>query len=98
MRGQMMDMPLLVSTLIAHDDRTQADEEIVSRPVEGLEEAGAAAVPPTTYPKAHRRARRLARPGGRLGWREGERFAPLAGRGYRHFEIYYGVSGMGAVM
>ena len=35
MRGLMMDMPLLVSSLIAHADRSHGDAEIVSRTVEG---------------------------------------------------------------
>ena len=35
MRGQMMDMPLLVSSLIEHADRNHGDVEIVSRTVEG---------------------------------------------------------------
>ncbi len=35
MRAQMMDMPLLVSSIIAHADRSHGDTEIVSRTVEG---------------------------------------------------------------
>ena len=98
MRGQMMDMPLLVSSLIEHADRNHGDVEIVSRSIEGPDKDGAGAVHRTTYSQAHARARRLAQALARLGVREGERVGSLAWNGYRHFELYYGVSGMGAVM
>jgi fatty-acyl-CoA synthase len=91
MHGQMMDMPLLVSSLIEHADRNHGDVEIVSRTVEGP-------IHRYTYSQAHARARRLAQALARLGVREGDRVGSLAWNGYRHFELYYGVSGMGAVM
>jgi len=91
MRGQMMDMPLLVSSLIAHADQNHGDVEIVSRSVEGP-------IHRTTYSQAHARAKRLAQALRRLGVKESDRVGTLAWNGYRHFEIYYGVSGMGAVM
>jgi fatty-acyl-CoA synthase len=94
----MMDMPLLVSSLIAHADRNHGDVEIVSRTIEGPDKDGAGAVHRTTYAQAHARARRLAQALGRLGVKQGDRVGTLAWNGYRHFEIYYGVSGMGAVM
>ena len=34
----------------------------------------------------------------RLGVQAGDRIGTLAWNGYRHMELYYGVSGMGAVM
>src|SRR5690349_17894464 len=99
MRGRMMDMPLLVSSLIEHADRNHGDVEIVSRLVEGPPgNDGARAVHRTTYSQAHLRAKRLARALGRLGVKQGDRVGTLAWNGYRHFEVYYGVSGMGAVM
>jgi fatty-acyl-CoA synthase len=91
MRGQMMDMPLLVSTLIAHADRNHGDVEIVSRTLEWP-------IHRYTYSQAHARAKRLAQALARLGVKEGDRIGTLAWNGYRHFELYYGVSGMGAVM
>ena len=30
-------------------------------------------------------------------WRQGDRLATFAWNGYRHFELYYGISGSGAV-
>ncbi|MCL4798612.1 MAG: long-chain-fatty-acid--CoA ligase [Burkholderiales bacterium] len=90
MRGQMMDMPLLISSLIRHADRCHGDAEVVSRAVEGP-------IHRYTYAALHRRARQLAQALARLGVREGDRIGTLAWNGYRHLELYYGVSGMGAV-
>jgi acyl-CoA synthetase (AMP-forming)/AMP-acid ligase II len=91
MRGQMMDMPLLVSSLIEHADRNHGDVEIVSRTVEGP-------IHRYTYAQAHARAKRVAQALQRLGVKEADRVGTLAWNGYRHYELYYGVSGMGAVM
>ena len=91
MRGQMMDLPLLVSSLIVHADRNHSDVEIVSRTVEGP-------IHRYAYSDAHRRAKRLAQALARLGVKQGDRVGTLAWNGYRHFELYYGVSGMGAVI
>jgi fatty-acyl-CoA synthase len=84
-------MPLLVSSLIAHADRSHGDTEIVSRTVEGP-------IHRYTYSQAHKRSKQLAQALLRLGVKEGDRVGTLAWNGYRHFELYYGVSGMGAVV
>ena len=91
LRGLMMDTPLLVSSLIAHADRFHGDTEIVSRTVEGP-------IHRYTYSDAHRRSKKLAQALARLGVKQGDRVGTLAWNGYRHFELYYGVSGMGAVV
>jgi fatty-acyl-CoA synthase len=91
MRGLMMDMPLLVSSLIEHADRSHGDTEIVSRSVEGP-------IHRYTYTEAHTRSKRLAQALARLGVKRGQRVGTLAWNGFRHFELYYGVAGMGAVV
>src|SRR5438552_848536 len=91
MRAQMMDMPLLVSSLIAQADRSHGDTEIVSRTVEGP-------IHRYTYTEAHGRSKRLAQALMRLGVKQGERVGTLAWNGFRHFELYYGVAGMGAMI
>jgi fatty-acyl-CoA synthase len=91
MNGSMMQMPLMISSLIRHADRFHGDTQIVSRSVEGP-------LHRYTYRDAHRRARKLARALERLGVADGERVATLAWNGYRHFELYYAVSGMGAIV
>ena len=91
MQGLMMDVPLLVSGLIRHADRNHGDTEIVSRTVEGD-------VHRYTYRDAHARARRLAKALAALGVQAGQRVGTLAWNGHRHFELYYAISGMGAVI
>jgi 3-(methylthio)propionyl---CoA ligase len=90
MRGLMSDQPLLVSRLIRHAARFHGDVEIASRTVEG-------AIHRYTYAEAERRARRLARALLRLGVKPGDRIGTLAWNTHRHFELYYGISGIGAI-
>ena len=97
LQGLMMDMPLLISSLIAHADRHHGDTEIVSRTVEGPDKDGRGAIHRTTYRAAHQRARQLAKALTALGVGQSERIGTLAWNGYRHFETYFAVSGMGAV-
>ena len=91
MLGLMMDQPLLVSDLIQFADRHHADAEIVSKTVEGN-------LHRYTYRDAHLRARKVAQALGRLGIQPGDRVGTLAWNGYRHYELYYGISGIGAVI
>jgi len=91
MLGLMMRWPLTISSLIRHADQCHGDTEIVSRTIEGP-------IHRYTYRDAHTRARRLANALGRLGVVPGERVATLAWNGYRHFELYYAVSGVGAII
>lgn len=90
MNGLMMNMPLMVSSLIEHADRFHGDTEIVSRLTEG-------GVHRYTYTAAHRRSRQLARALQALGVEMGDRIGTLAWNNHRHFELYYGVSGIGAI-
>ena len=84
--GQMMQMPLMISSLIRHAARHAADTEIVSKRVEGdMHRYG--------WRDAELRARRLAQALTRLGCVAGDRVGTLAWNGYRHLEIYYGASG-----
>ncbi|HSA91331.1 MAG TPA: 3-(methylthio)propionyl-CoA ligase [Burkholderiales bacterium] len=91
MHGLMMDQPLLISDLIRHAERHHGSTEIVSKTVEG-------GIHRYTYRQAHARARRLANALKRLGVGMHDRVATLAWNGFRHFEIYYAVTGSGAVI
>ena len=91
MQGLMMHWPLMISSLIRHADRCHGDREIVSRTVEGP-------IHRYTYRDAHARAKKLANALLRLGVAAGEPVATLAWNGYRHIELYYGVSGIGAII
>jgi len=90
MYGQMMDIPLQISSLLVHAERHHGDTEIVTRTVEGP-------IHRYTYRDAHRRSRQLAAALEKLGVKQGDRIGTLAWNTSRHFEIYFGVSGMGAV-
>jgi fatty-acyl-CoA synthase len=87
----MMQQPLLISSLIEHAERYHGDTEIVSRRVEGD-------VHRTTYRELAARSRRMANALSRLGVARSDRVATLAWNGYRHMELYYAVSGSGAVL
>ena len=89
--GQMMSEPLLISSIIAFAARHYGGTEIVSRRVEGD-------LHRYTYRDCERRSRRIAQALQGLGVSIGDRVATLAWNGYRHMELYYGVSGSGAVL
>ena len=91
MQGLMQSQPLLISSLIEFAERHHGDAEIVSRRVEGD-------VHRYTYKDSAKRARQVAGALDGLKLAFGDRVATLAWNGYRHFEIYYGVSGSGRVL
>ena len=91
MHGLMMNMPLLISSLIRHASEHHSDTEIVSRLTEG-------GIHRYTYSDAHTRSRQLANALLKLGIKPSDRVGTLAWNGFRHFETYFAVSGMGAVL
>ena len=91
MLGQMQDHPLLISSLIDHAARHHHEAQIVSRRVEGD-------LHRYTYADAARRARQVAGALDQLGLAFGDRVATLAWNGYRHLELYFGITGSGRVV
>ena len=91
MLGQMQSQPLLISNLIVHAERHHGATEIVSRRVEGD-------IHRTTWAEVSRRSRQVANALDGLGLAFGDRVATLAWNGYRHLELYFGVSGTGRVL
>jgi 3-(methylthio)propionyl---CoA ligase len=91
MLGLMQSQPLLISSLIEFADRHHGDGEIVSRRVEGD-------IHRYTWSAVADRSRQLANAldGMKLGF--SDRVATLAWNGYRHLELYFGVSGSGRVL
>src|SRR5215475_15133642 len=81
--GLIMDMPLMISSAIQYAATYHAETEIVARGVDG-------AIHRYNYGEAHRRMKRLANAGDRIG--------TLGWNTHRHFELFYGVSGAGAVL
>jgi 3-(methylthio)propionyl---CoA ligase len=90
MFGQMMDRPLLISSIARHAELQHPRREIVSIVADNPRHR-------YTYREAFARSRRLANALKRLGIQQGDRVATLAWNDYRHFEIYYAVSGSGFV-
>ena len=91
MYGNMMQMPLLISALLRHADAYHGDTEIVSRLAPGE-------IHHYTYRDAHRRVRQLANALASLGVGLSSRVGTLAWNTHRHFELYFAVSGMGAII
>ncbi|HEY6513082.1 MAG TPA: 3-(methylthio)propionyl-CoA ligase [Burkholderiaceae bacterium] len=91
MNTSMMQQPLLISSLLTHAERHHGEQQIVSRRVEGD-------IHRTNYRELAARSRRLANALAALGVQHGTRVATLAWNGYRHMELYYAVSGSGAVL
>jgi len=91
MLGLMQDQPLLISNLIEFADKHHGDSEVVSRRVEGD-------IHRYTWSDVARRSRQVANAldGMTLGF--SDRVATLAWNGYRHLELYFGVSGSGRVL
>jgi fatty-acyl-CoA synthase len=91
MLGQMMHRPLKIADILTYAADIHGEAGIVSSTVEGdLHRA--------SYADLAMRCRKLARALTRLGIGTGDRVATLAWNGYRHWELYYAVSGMGAVV
>ncbi len=91
MLGLMQNQPLLISALITHAERHHGDGEIVSRRVEGD-------IHRYQWRDVARRARQVANALDGMQLLFSDRIATLAWNGYRHLELYFGVSGSGRVL
>jgi fatty-acyl-CoA synthase len=91
MQGLIMDLPLMISAAIRHAAEFHGSTEIVARTIEGE-------LFRYDYAQAHARTRQLANALQRLGMKPGDRVGSLAWNTHRHFEMFYGVSGTGAVL
>ncbi|HOZ64382.1 MAG TPA: 3-(methylthio)propionyl-CoA ligase [Burkholderiaceae bacterium] len=91
MLGLMQNQQLLISSLIEFADRHHGEGEIVSRRVEGD-------IHRTNYKALATRSRQVANALDALKLAFSDRVATLAWNGYRHMELYFGVSGSGRVL
>ncbi len=89
--GLTMNMPLMVSSIIRYAAKYHGDTEIVARTIEGD-------LFRYDYRRAYERIQRLANAITTLEARPGDRIGSLAWNTHRHFEMFYGVSGTGAVL
>ncbi len=91
MFGLMQDRPLMISSLIEHAATFHPDREIVTRTIEGP-------IHRSNYREIRNRSRQVANALKALGIGVGDRIGTLAWNTHRHLELYYGVSGSGAVL
>ena len=91
MLGLMQSQPLLISSLIEFADQHHSDTEIVSRRVEGDMHR-------YTWADVAKRSRQVANALDGMNLAFSDRIATLAWNGYRHLELYFGVSGSGKVL
>jgi acyl-CoA synthetase (AMP-forming)/AMP-acid ligase II len=90
MRGRVMQMPLLVSSLIEHAARVHGDREVVSRIMDG-------SIHRSTWGEVRARSKQLAGALRGRGITVADRIATFAWNTHRHLEVYYAASGMGGV-
>ena len=90
MRAMMQQHPLRISDILEYAAEAHTRQEIVSVRTEGD-------IHRQSYPQTLARVYRLAHGLRGLGVALGDRVATLAWNGYRHFELYYAISGQGAV-
>ena len=91
MFGLMQQQSLLISSLIEFANRHHGDGEVVSRRIEGD-------IHKYTWADVANRSRQMANALDGLKLAQGSRVATLAWNGYRHLELYFGVSGSGRVL
>ena len=93
MRAHMMDCPLMISDILVHAAKCHGDTEIVTR----LPESGE--THRQGYAATHERTKQLANALlTDLGIQDGDVVSTIAWNSHRHFELYYAISGIGAVV
>jgi fatty-acyl-CoA synthase len=90
LKGLMMDRPLSIPAIIDYAAEIYPEGEIVSVATEG-------GISRATYRSTRARVVQLAHALIAMGVNPGDRVATLAWNGYRHLELYYAISGIGAV-
>ncbi len=90
MLGLMQDWSLLIHRIIDHAAIQHGSREIVSRGTEGM-------IRRSDYARTRHRALRIAQQLARDGIRLGDRIGTLAWNTDRHLELWYGITGIGAI-
>ena len=90
MSGDMQRWTPNVASIIEHANEFHPTKEVISRMVSGQ-------VHRTNYAEVCVRSRKLASALEKDGYKKGDVIATLALNTYRHLEMYYGISGMGAI-
>jgi fatty-acyl-CoA synthase len=91
MLALMMDRPLTLPSILEYAAQYHPDRQVVDRMVEGpIHRYG--------YADALKRTKRMANALVALGVKPGDRVATLAWSTHRHFELYFAVTGIGAIL
>ncbi|MEJ1990896.1 MAG: long-chain fatty acid--CoA ligase [Maritimibacter sp.] len=90
MQGMMMNRPLSIISILDYAATAHRESGIVSVETNGT-------ITRHTYPEIYKRVGQLAHALKGLGIEHGDRVATLAWNNVRHFELYYGISGIGAI-
>jgi fatty-acyl-CoA synthase len=90
MKGLMQDWPLVISSILDHAAREHPQQEIVTNAVEGT-------IRRCHYRGLHSRARKVAKALVSAGIKPGDRIATMAWNTDRHMEVWYGITGVGAI-
>lgn len=90
-QGLMQEQMLLISSLLEFAERYHPEAEVISRRVEGD-------IHRCTWVDIANRARQVAQALDLLAMPDSACVGTLAWNGYRHLELYYGVSGSGRVL
>ena len=90
MQGLMSDRPLLISSLIDHAARYHGDTEIVSSDAEEK-------ITRSNYKEVNTRSKKIAQALTKLGIKPGDTIATMAWSNVRHYELYFGISGIGSI-
>lgn len=91
MLGNMMQDQLLISGILEHAIQTNPNTEIVSHTIEGN-------IHRYSILESSKRAKKLANALKSLGVEEGDVIGTIALNGYRHYELYFGISGTGSIL
>ena len=91
MLGNMMKDQLLISGILEHAIQNNSKTEVVSNTIEG-------GLHRYTILDSAKRSKKLANALNSMGIKKGDVIGTMAVNGYRHLELYFGVSGLGAVL
>ena len=91
MFGLMQDRPLLISSLIEHAAKYHPKTEIVTRLADGSFDR-------SNWLNIRNQSKCVANALNELGIKNGDRVGTLAWNTRRHMEVYFGISGAGAVL
>ena len=91
MNGNMMGWDLTIPQAISHAEKYNFDGKLISRELDG-------SIKKTTYGESIQRSKKLANALNKLGINLHDTVATIAWNNSRHFETYFGVSGMGAIL